>query len=324
MSRIPIESEMERAIDSRRYRDRNDLMIANANMFIANNNNPFLVSPYSPPTNVAKASAVQSISSIIANLITGLSTVINLTDFTLSISTIEPVVTDISQTVTITGDILNINSNNTNFEFNTFFNTISTGYIFASNANVSSLIVSSLNVDVETANNFIVNSTLTASTITTKNLYFSTLIGDSITTNYLTVNSTLTASTITTKNLNFTTLLGDSITTNYLTVNSTLTASTITTKNLNFTTLLGDSITTNYLTVNSTLTASTITTNFLTVNSVLSVSSLNAASSIITKDLTFSSIFMEPGHLSTATTLINSSFIISIGGTKFRIPLELI
>jgi hypothetical protein len=33
---------------------------------------------------------------------------------------------------------------------------------------------------------------------------------------------------------------------------------------------------------------------------------------------------MNPGYLSTATTIVNSSFIISIGGTKFRIPLELI
>ena len=315
MSRIPIESEMERAIDSRRYRDRNDLMIANANMFIANNNNPFLVSPYAPPTNLAKATAVQAISSIIANLIAGLSTVIDLTTFTLSISTIEPATpsVDPSQTLTLIGSTININSvelniNNesTIFGGNTFFSTISTGYISASNAEVSSLAVSSLNVGVEVANNFIVNSTLTASTISAQNIYFSTLLGDSITTNYLIVNSTFGASTVTSQNIYFSTLLGDSITTNSLTVNSTFGASTVTSQNIYFSTLLGDSI----------------TTNFLTVGSTLSVSSLNAASSITTKELIFSSIFMNPGYISTATVTTNSSFIISIGGTKFRIPIE--
>jgi hypothetical protein len=109
------------------------------------------------------------------------------------------------------------------------------------------------------------------------------------------------------KNLNFSTLLGDSITTNFLTVNSTIAASTISTGTLTFQTLTGHSITTNELTVHSTLV----------------VSSLNAASSIVTNELTFSSIFMNPGYVSTATVTTHSSFIITIGGIKFKIPLEL-
>ena len=81
-------------LDSNKYRNRNNLEISNANLFISNNNNPFLISPYAPPTNVAKETTVVDISIIISTLIGDLSSIINLSTFTLSISTIRPIPSD--------------------------------------------------------------------------------------------------------------------------------------------------------------------------------------------------------------------------------------
>lgn len=258
-------------LDTNKYRNRNNLQISNANLFISNNNNPFLISPYAPPTNVAKETTVVDISLTISTLIGNLSSVINLSTFTLSISTIQPIPSDSSQTLTIIASTLILDVADTviqgtlEVEGNSKFNHISTGYLFASVADISSLNV----------------STISAS----GTILFSTLIGSTITANTMTIHSTLQVSSIdATGHISFVTMSGSTITGNTFTVHSTLNASTISTGNINFLTLDGGKGT--------------------------------------ISEFTFSSIHMLPGVVSTATTGINSSFIISIGGIKYKIPLE--
>jgi hypothetical protein len=131
--------------DTKTYKERSNLATTNANLFISNNANPFLISPYAIPANLAKQSAITDINTIIENLIKGLSSVINLSTYTLSISTITN--TPFSNTVTLstTNVIIDATDLEVNadsyFSFNTYFNTISTGYINASVADISSLSV---------------------------------------------------------------------------------------------------------------------------------------------------------------------------------------
>ena len=259
-------------LDSNKYRNRNNLEISNANLFISNNNNPFLISPYAPPTNVAKETTVVDISIIISTLIGDLSSIINLSTFTLSISTIRPIPSDPNQEITIIASTLRLDVADTvihgtlEVDGNSKFNNISTGYLFASVADISSLNVSTMSVS--------------------GNIYFSTLIGSTITANTMTIHSTLNVSSIdATGHISFVTMSGSTITTNTLIVHSTIDVSTVSTGNIHFE-ILGGAIGT--------------------------ISSF-----------TFSSIHMLPGVVSSATTGINSSFIITIGGIKYKIPLEL-
>jgi hypothetical protein len=193
--------------DAEIYRARNLLNVTNSNMFVSNNNNPFLVSPYAPPTNVAKTSQINEINVIISSLIGALSTVINLSTFTLSISTITNipggnVVTISSQNVDVTGDNFNVFSEATfhnivtfddtaSFVGSTFFNNISTGNIFASNGTFSTLTASSISIASEIIiNSLQVNSTIYTSSIQSQNIS----TGDIFASNG--VFSTLTASSI--------------------------------------------------------------------------------------------------------------------------------
>ena len=93
---------------------------------------------------------------------------------------------------------------------------------------------------------------------------------------------------------------------------STLTAS----NNISFISITGSTITTNTLLVHSTLNVSTISTG--NIHFEILDGGLGTISEFI-----FSSIHMLPGVVSTATSTINSSFIINIGGIKYKIPLEL-
>ena len=137
-------------LDSNKYRNRNNLEISNANLFISNNNNPFLISPYAPPTNVAKETTVINIDETISTLIGNLSSVINLSTFTLSISTIQPIPSDPNQEITIIASTLRLDVADTvihgtlEVDGNSKFNNISTGYLFASVADISTLNVLSL------------------------------------------------------------------------------------------------------------------------------------------------------------------------------------
>ena len=172
--------------DSSIYRNR--LNLYQSNSFFSNNNNPFLISPFQFPSNVASetsviiiSSIVSQISSVISTLIGNLSSVINIETYTLCISTIVPCPPP-NNTITIDSAILNVTGNS-------YFDYISSGTIYS--------------------------NTLYSNTIN-----FTTLTGSTITTNELTVNSTINASTITSKNINFTTLIGSTITTNELTISS--------------------------------------------------------------------------------------------------------
>ena len=307
--------------DSNKYRNRNNLEISNANLFISNNNNPFLISPYAPPTNVAKETTVVDISIIISTLIGDLSSIINLSTFTLSISTIQPIPSDPNQEITIIASTLRLDVADTvihgtlEVDGNSKFNNISTGYLFASVADISTLNVSTLNADTFNVNNF------EASTITVSSLYGNNAFTNSLSTGYLFASvadiSSLNVSTMTVSgDIYFSTLIGSTITANTMTIHSTLNVSSIdATGHISFVTMSGSTITTNTLIVHSTIDVSTVSTG--NIHFEILGGAIGTISSF-----TFSSIHMLPGVVSTATTGINSSFIISIGGIKYKIPLE--
>ena len=309
-------------LDSNKYRNRNNLEISNANLFISNNNNPFLISPYAPPTNVAKETTVVDISIIISTLIGDLSSIINLTTFTLSISTIQPIPSDPNQEITIIASTLRLDVADTvihgtlEVDGNSKFNNISTGYLFASVADISTLNVSTLNADTFNVNNF------EASTITVSSLYGNNAFTNSLSTGYLFASvadiSSLNVSTMSVSgNIYFSTLIGSTITANTMTIHSTLNVSSIdATGHISFVTMSGSTITTNTLIVHSTIDVSTVSTG--NIHFEILGGAIGTISSF-----TFSSIHMLPGVVSSATTGINSSFIITIGGIKYKIPLEL-
>ena len=308
-------------LDSNKYRNRNNLEISNANLFISNNNNPFLISPYAPPTNVAKETTVVDISIIISTLIGDLSSIINLSTFTLSISTIRPIPSDPNQEITIIASTLRLDVADTvihgtlEVDGNSKFNNISTGYLFASVADISTLNVSTLNADTFNVNNF------EASTITVSSLYGNNAFTNSLSTGQLFASvadiSSLNVSTMSVSgNIYFSTLIGSTITANTMTIHSTLNVSSIdATGHISFVTMSGSTITTNTLIVHSTIDVSTVSTG--NIHFEILGGAIGTISSF-----TFSSIHMLPGVVSTATTGINSSFIISIGGIKYKIPLE--
>ena len=308
-------------LDSNKYRNRNNLEISNANLFISNNNNPFLISPYAPPTNVAKETTVVDISIIISTLIGDLSSIINLSTFTLSISTIRPIPSDPNQEITIIASTLRLDVADTvihgtlEVDGNSKFNNISTGYLFASVADISTLNVSTLNADTFNVNNF------QASTITVSSLYGNKAFTNSLSTGQLFASvadiSSLNVSTMTVSgDIYFSTLIGSTITANTMTIHSTLNVSSIdATGHISFVTMSGSTITTSTLIVHSTIDVSTVSTG--NIHFEVLGGAIGTISSF-----TFSSIHMLPGVVSTATTGINSSFIISIGGIKYKIPLE--
>ena len=170
--------------DSELFRARGNLLTTNANLYIANNNNPFLVSPYAPPTVAVTKAAISTLSSLISTQIGNLSSVINLNNFTLSISTIRPLPSDASQTLTIQASTLNIDGAfpgaSMNVSMSSFYNTINTNYLT-------------------------VNSTLSVSTITGNanfaNLYGNDVVASTLTTNSMAVSS-MVASTVTANNFN--------------------------------------------------------------------------------------------------------------------------
>ena len=176
--------------DSTKYKNRTNIYQSNSNLFLSNNNNPFLITPFQVPTNVAKQTIVNDISSIVSTLIGDLSSIINIDTYTLCISTITPCPTN---TLTISSGIFNLNSLNANFNTsnlnvsgNAYFNYIDSGTIDVGTVNFTTMTGSTI-----TTNTLQVNSTINASTINTSTL----------STNTLQVNSTINASTINTSTL---------------------------------------------------------------------------------------------------------------------------
>jgi hypothetical protein len=335
--------------DSKKFQERRSLTFQNANMFISNNNNPFMVSPYSYPTNVAKQTEVTNISSLISTFIGNLSSIIDLSTYTLSISTITNIPSDVPGTVTISTFQIILDAPNTTvkvdltvdgdsyFIGNTFFNNISTGSLFASVADISSLSVSTINVNDENINFLTVNSTLNASTISTGSIFassgdFSTISVSTLSANYgifndLTVNSTLNISSMAaTGPIDFITMIGSTITVSTLTVNSTLNISSMAaTGPIDFITMIGSTITVSTLTVNSTLnissmtatgpisfvtlTGGTITTNSLTVNSTIFASTLELHTIDVSTVNAFSINVSTVNASTTSTSTVNAHTI---------------
>ncbi len=313
--------------DSKRFQERRNLNITNANMYISNNNNPFLVSPYSFPTgNFAKKSQIADITSIISTFIGDVSSIVNLVDFSLTISTITNIPSD--NTVTIS---------TTNFIIDAVQTTVN-GPLVAT----SSLFASTFSTGEITTNSLSVNSTIITSTLQAINIQFSTLSG--LTINAVTVNatdiffntlagSTIQASTISAPNIFFNTLQGQLILTSSIETGSILTstvlASSILTSTIdgrigNFSTLQASNLFASTLNV-STLLTSTIDGqigNFSTLNASTMLISSISTSHIEVKELIFSSICMSPVYISTAVTTFNSSILICIDGQTWKIPIE--
>ncbi len=162
----------------------------NANLFISNNANPFLVSPYNPinTANLATKTITDEINQEIENIIGNLSSIVNLSSFSIKLSSI--VTFGPASTLTVYGGIT------------------ATGDL---------KVDGTLTLNDITINNLIANSTIYGSSIRGSEGIFSTLVTSTLGTNYLTVNNILGVSTINSLN---------SIT-NMLTVNSTLAVSTI-------------------------------------------------------------------------------------------------
>jgi hypothetical protein len=323
--------------DSKRFQERRNLAITNANMYISNNNNPFLVSPYSFPTgNFAKKSQVADISAIISTFIGDLSSIINLADFSLSISTITNIPGDNTVTISTTNVVIDAVSTTVNGEL----------------AVTAALFASSFSTGGITTNYLMVNSTITTSTLSTTNIQFTTLSGTTI--NAMTVNatdiyfntlagSTIQASTISASSIFFSTIQGQLILTSSIETGSieassiqisSILTSTINGQIGNFSTLNVSTLLTstidgqigNFSTLNvSTLLTSTIDGqigNFSTLNASTMLISSISTSHIEVKELIFSSICMSPVYISTAVTTFNSSILICMGGQTWKIPIE--
>jgi hypothetical protein len=204
--------------DTKQYLERSNVAVSNANLFISNNANPFLISPYSPPANLVRTSQLQSISSftqtissLLSSVVGDLSSIINITDYTLSISTITNIPT--SDEVTVSTTNFRVEAESTFISGLTSINTISSGFIFGSLGNFSTLNISTLTGNYGTFNFLTVNSSINVSSMNATGIIsFATMTGSTITANTMSIASTLSvssinaASSITTKELIFSSL----------------------------------------------------------------------------------------------------------------------
>ena len=120
----------------------------NANTFAIGNLNQFQVSPFAPAT----STDLTGLSTIISSCCGHLSSIVDFTTYTLSISTIVPVPTSVnpSQTITIQGSTININANQINLNAATgiqFTNLVGTS-LSSTTAQISSLNVSTITSNV--------------------------------------------------------------------------------------------------------------------------------------------------------------------------------
>ena len=153
----------------------------NANAFAIGNLNQFQVSPFAPTT----ATDLTALSTQISTCCGHLSSIVDFTTYTLSISTITPVPTSInpSQTITMQGSTININANQINLNGVTgiqFTNLVGTS-LSSTTAQISSLNVSTITSDVTIAGSAIFRGAV--STIST-----SVTLGTDVWGKYLFVN----------------------------------------------------------------------------------------------------------------------------------------
>lgn len=204
--------------------------ILNAPNFLSNNNNPFLVSPFTPTTNIVKKSQLSSIIIVIAAIEAELSTLFDFNTMTLRITNITNSAGGNSVTISTTnlnldGTTINIDAQDTTitgnvyFSNNTYFSSINASTITAKNISFSTLTGSTINAQTINASN-ITFSTLTGSTISALTLNASTINASNITF------STLTGSTIAAPIINTSTISFSSLSMNPTTISSFLPATT--------------------------------------------------------------------------------------------------
>ena len=205
--------------------------ILNAPNFLSNNNNPFLVSPFTPTTNIVKKSQLSSIIIVIAAIEAELSTLFDFNTMTLRITNITNSAGGNSVTISTT----NLNLDGTTINIDAQDTTITGNVYFSNNTYFSSI---------------------NASTITAKNITFSTLTG-----------STINAQTINASNITFSTLTGSTISASTLNASnitfSTLTGSTIAAPIINTSTISFSSLSMNPTTISSFLPATTFNSSIL-------------------------------------------------------------
>jgi hypothetical protein len=156
-----------------------DSISGNANAFAIGNLNQFQVSPFAPTT----ATDLTALSTQLSTCCSQLSTIVDFTNYTLSISTIVPVATNPSQTITMQGSTININANQINLNGVTgiqFTNLVGTS-LSSTTAQISSLNVSTITSDVTIAGSAIFRGAV--STIST-----SVTLGTDVWGKYLFVN----------------------------------------------------------------------------------------------------------------------------------------
>jgi hypothetical protein len=156
-----------------------DSISGNANAFAIGNLNQFQVSPFAPATTTDLTALSTQISTCCGHL----SSIVDFTTYTLSISTIVPVATNPSQTITMQGSTININANQINLNGVTeiqFTNLVGTS-LSSTTAQISSLNVSTITSDVTIAGSAIFRGAV--STIST-----SVTLGTDVWGKYLFVN----------------------------------------------------------------------------------------------------------------------------------------
>ena len=218
-------------------RNRSNIKTNNANAFNPNIANPFLVTTNAPPSlaNYAKNDVVADISSIISSIEASLTSIVDFTDYSISISSILPNIADSSATISIKNAnkirLISLEEIQLSTVLTTVSGTIKTDTLFANYINVQNLNFSTASgstIKVFDSNSNSMNSdnitaqTLTASTLTASTLNFSKATGSTITINNQVVNSTLSVSTLFSQFLNVSSLSGSIISTDILSVNSTL------------------------------------------------------------------------------------------------------
>ena len=213
-------------------RNRSNIKTNNANAFNPNIANPFLVTTNAPPSlaNYAKNDVVADISSIISSIEASLTSIVDFTDYSISISSIIPNIADSSATISIKNAnkirLISLEEIQLSTVLTTVSGTIKTDTLFANYINVQNLNFSTASgstIKVFDSNSNSMNSdNITTQTLTASTLNFSKATGSTITINNQVVNSTLSVSTLFSQFLNVSSLSGSIISTDILSVNSTL------------------------------------------------------------------------------------------------------
>lgn len=148
-----------------RDKDKRVTDYTNANIFISNNANPFLVSPYSP-INTANG-ITTDFQQLISTFIIDISTIINPINYSIKLSTINPKPGDNLLTInadTIINDTLTVNNNFLTIN-GTFTGSLSVQTLLASTINVSSINTN----NISTNNGFINSGVVSSLTFSTLN-----------------------------------------------------------------------------------------------------------------------------------------------------------